>query len=285
MYCVIQKQKYKAKEEYKNKNRWENRRSKTYACRKELKVTETTWTSNGVKRTSYGYTYSDERFERPILDCYKISIHKSYRENGKVKKKQWVICTMGYYDFLDSWYGDYYRQDKLNTWLREMEITEDEFYEIVNEKIEPLVEQIEEEFKLTEEYAEQQRQREIINTYQKAKAEFKNKYGVDEYDYCYDVFGTLRNTAYLKELEDKRKAQEEYTRRSYEENFKRTYSNYSGGGSSSYSSNLYSTYTDEEKKILHEIYRMVSKKFHPDVSGDDGRKMKFLTKLKEQWGL
>ena len=39
---------------------------------------------------------------------------------------------MSYYDFLDNWYGDYYMQDRLNSWLREMEITEDEFYEIIN---------------------------------------------------------------------------------------------------------------------------------------------------------
>lgn len=79
--------------------------------------------------------------------------------------------------------------------------------------------------------------------------------------------------------------QEEYARRSYEESFKRNYNNYSGNGSGSYYTTSQSNYTDDEKKVLHEIYRMASKKFHPDVSGDDGSKMKFLTKLKEQWNL
>lgn len=37
--------------------------------------------------------------------------------------------------------------------------------------------------------------------------------------------------------------------------------------------------------MLKEIYRMAFKKFHPDACGDDGSKMKFLTKLKDKWGL
>lgn len=33
-----------------------------------------------------------------VIKCsYPVIIHKSYRENGKVKKKQWVIGTMDYY--------------------------------------------------------------------------------------------------------------------------------------------------------------------------------------------
>ncbi|KOP72405.1 hypothetical protein AMS59_15860 [Lysinibacillus sp. FJAT-14745] len=80
--------------------------------------------------------------------------------------------------------------------------------------------------------------------------------------------------------------QEEYRRRS-EEAFERDYEKYysGGGGGSSYSTASSSTYNEDEKEMLHEIYRMASKKFHPDACGDDGSKMKFLTKLKEQWEL
>ncbi len=71
----------------------------------------------------------------------------------------------------------------------------------------------------------------------------------------------------------------------YEESFKRTYSNYSNDSGGSYYTASQSNYNDDEKKMLHEIYRVASKKFHPDACGDDGSKMKFLTKLKEQWEL
>lgn len=77
-------------------------------------------------------------------------------------------------------------------------------------------------------------------------------------------------------------------RRSYEEQRKRYKEYFENGGSSSnygsYSIDSQGNYNDNEKKLLHEIYRMASKKFHPDVCGDDGSKMKFLTKLKDQWG-
>ncbi|MFE3574437.1 hypothetical protein [Lysinibacillus sp. NPDC059133] len=114
---------------------------------KEIIVTEIKLGFVGDEpKTSYGYTYSNERFERPILDAYKVSIHHSYRENGKVKKKQWVICTMSYYDLLDSWYGDHYIERELEKKLKEMEIDEDTFHRMINAKLEPLIEKIKLEF-------------------------------------------------------------------------------------------------------------------------------------------
>jgi len=272
MFCVIQK--------------IQKKKQDPYGTHKELQVTINNWSiGNNKPAVHYGYTYSDERYERPILDAYKISIHHSYREEGKVKKKQWVICTMGYYDFIDSWYGDHYSDHTLKEKLKEMGIEEDTFHELVHTKLEPLREQIEREFQLTEEYKVKKEHEAILAAHRTAEVAFEKEYGQDEYKYCYDVFGTLRNPAYLEELKVKKKVQEEYTKRSYEESFKRNYSNYSSNDSGSYSTTSQSNYTDDEKKMLHEIYRMASKKFHPDVSGDDGSKMKFLTKLKEQWDL
>lgn len=192
---------------------------------------------------------------------------------------------MGYYDFLDSWYGDYFMQGKLDKWLKEMDITEDQFYEIINAKVDPLTKMIEKEFRQTEEYKAKILQKVTLDKHRRKETEFNKEYGQGEYKRCYDVFGKLRNPSYLEDLKIKKKIEEEYTRRSYEESFNRTYSNYSRGDGSSYSFTTQGNYTEDEKKMLHEIYRMASKKFHPDVSGDDGSKMKFLTKLKDQWGL
>ena len=76
---------------------------------KGIEVYESRWTSDGKEFCSYEYRDSAERFERPIRKSYRISIHESYRENGKVKKKQTVICTVGYYDIVDwgGWIGDF----------------------------------------------------------------------------------------------------------------------------------------------------------------------------------
>lgn len=72
-------------------------------------VDETKVTWDGGVYIKYSYHYASERFERPIRKSYRISVHESYRENGKVKKKQTVICTVGYYDIVDwgGWIGDF----------------------------------------------------------------------------------------------------------------------------------------------------------------------------------
>lgn len=243
MFCVIQK--------IKNKN------PNQYGTHKEIIVTETTFGFVGQEqKTSYGYTYSDERFERTILDAYKISIHHSYRENGKVKKKQWAICTISYYDLLE--YSLYdcasFKIEKVAT---ETGMTEEQLYDMIHEKLDSIIEQIIDEF----------------------------IYGQGNYKYCYDVFGNLRNPSYLEKLKQEKVYQEEYRKRSEEEQRKRFEREYNGYSSGSYSTTSNSNYNEDEKKLLHEIYRMASKKFHPDACGDDGSKMKFLTKLKEQWGL
>lgn len=114
MYCVIQE--------------LELKKENPYGEYKELISRETNWTINGVNGCTYGYTYSDERFKRPIKKAYKISIHHSYRENGKVKKKQWVICTMEYYSIVD--YGadirGYFTTSQWEDKLKSIGISEDE---------------------------------------------------------------------------------------------------------------------------------------------------------------
>ena len=83
MYCVIQEVELK--------------KSDSHGDYKKLEVYKNEWIMAGREVKFYSYRFTGERFERPIKKAYKISIHKSYREKGKVKKKQWSICTMDYY--------------------------------------------------------------------------------------------------------------------------------------------------------------------------------------------
>lgn len=272
MYCVIQKV--------------QNKKPNKYGNYKELKVTETTFGFTGQKKeTVYGYTYGSERFERPVLDAYKISIHESYRENGKVKKKQWAICTIGYYDLIDYYPLYDFASRKIEALADELGIDQDSIYTMIDAKLEPIHERIKAEFKATEEYRVKEAFEKITTLYSANKIEFDSIYGHDSYRYCYDVFGELRNPEYLEKLKAEKEANEEYQRRSREHQEKKFNDYYNGGGGSSYSTSSQSNYTDDEKAILKEIYRMASKKFHPDLTGDDGSKMKFITKLKDQWGL
>jgi DnaJ-class molecular chaperone len=47
-----------------------------------------------------------------------------------------------------------------------------------------------------------------------------------------------------------------------------------------------SNHTEDEKEKLKKIYRVLAIHFHPDRNkDDDGEMMKFVNKLKEEWGI
>lgn len=254
MFCVIQEVK--------------NKKTPYQPTSKKIEVTTSAWTIGGVTRTSYGYSYSSEKFDRPIKKAYKISIHKSYREKEKIKKKQWVICTMGYYNLLEFWPGDCILQSKLKEKLEEMKITEDDLWGMVYSKLDPIIKRVKEEFQQTKEYEAQQEQKRILDEYRKAKNEFESKYGADTYQYCYDVFRNLRNEDYLNQLKAEYKAQQEYKERSYHDS---NYSNYDWSKFSSYYGTNQSNYTKGEIELVEKIiktgYKQLAKRFHPDTGG------------------
>lgn len=240
----------------------------------EVHTNTITRTTGSITFYSYGPNYSAGRFERPHLEAYRISIHESYREGGRVKKKQCVVGTIGYYSLIDFGLYDYIEQGI----LRAMDMFHTDFdtlYELVEAKIAPIKERIIAEYHGTEEYQARRRQETIQKAYQKAKAEFGKRYDVDphEYDYCYNALGELMNQAYLDHIvHSYQRKQEAY--RSYQTNF---HDNYSTGG----------TYTERETALLKQFYRTLSKSYHPDLNPekDTTAEMQLLNKLKEAWGV
>ncbi len=267
MYCVIQEIELKKENEY--------------GAYKELEVYYTSWVIDGVESGRYGYRYAGERFRRPIKKAYKISIHHSYRENGKVKKKQWVICTIDYYTLCQYGYYDYIDTKPIRAKLNDMDMTIDELYEMIQKKLEPIQDKIISEFEATEEYKVSQEHRAIIDKHIKAKNEFESIYGNNTYDYCYDVFGELRNKEKLEEIKEQHRFQEEYKKRSYQEYYKSNYNSYS----SSYQASSSSNHTEKEMEYLKVIYKAAAMKLHPDIRKDNGEGMKFLNNLKDKWGI
>lgn len=270
MYCVIQEIELKKED--------------IHRYEKELEVYKNEWIINGVEVGQYCYRYTGGKFERPIRKAYKISLHKSYREDGKVKKKQYSICTMSYYDIADNstWIQDYMRLSRWDSLLDRIGITEDDLCNIVYKKLDPLIEQIQKEFKQTEEYKTREKHRKIINKYLEEKQKFKNEYASDSYDYYYDVFGVLREPEKFEAFKQQYEASKTY-QSSYQESYYSNYNSYNFN--SSYSTIKQSNYTEEEKGYLKKIYRAAAAKLHPDVIKDDGKGMKFLNDLKEQWGI
>lgn len=270
MYCVIQEVELKKQDEN--------------GAYKELEVYTVGHIINNIETTWYRYSYGGEKFERPIKKAYKVSIHKSYRENGKVKKKQWVIGTMGYYDIATNcyWIGDCISSSKLEKLLNEMETKEEELWELINKKLDPLTDRIQKEYQETEEYKTDKNHSDIIKKYNNDKTEFEKKYGQDSYDKCYDVFGELRNPNLLEQI---KKQYEEYKERerSYYENYKSNYNSYNSH--SSYHNNKISTYNKEDKDKYKKIYKTLAKAYHPDIAKDDGEMMKLVNQLKDEWGV
>lgn len=157
-----------------------------------------------------------------------------------------------------------------------------ELYDIIEAKLFPLEERIKAEFHQSEEYRTREKHEQIIADYRTAKSQFGSKYDVDkdEYDRCYDVFGVLRNRAYLEQIKADHKARE----RSYQEQWRSTYERYTSG---SYSIPTASTYTADERGILKQFYRSLSKAYHPDLNPDKDTtaEMQLLNKHKDQWGV
>ena len=83
-----------------------------------------------------------------------------------------------------------------------MSVETDEIYYLLNAKITPLEQRIQEEYRETEEYKAYVQNRKILDEYSKSKSDFSKEYEVDqnEYDKCYDVFGELRNSDCLEKI-------------------------------------------------------------------------------------
>lgn len=260
---------------------------------KGIEVYESKFTIDGKEICSYEYRNSAERFERPIRKSYRISIHESYRESGKVKKRQTVICTIGYYEVVDwgDWPGDYV-VGGLALKAAALGMEENELADLIYTKWQTVVDHIREEYKQTEEYAAKRENRRIIKEHNERVNKFIEKYGVSrsEYNRCYDVFGKLRNPEYLEKIKAEYKEREEYERRSWEQRrsyYKKNGGNYGGYGGGSYCGNVSSNYDETDKDMLKKFYRALTKIFHPDSNPDKdtSEEMKMLNRLKEDWGI
>jgi hypothetical protein len=253
---------------------------------KEYKVDTITFSISGVSKTSYSYypNYDAGRFERPHREAYKISIHQSYRESGKVKKIQCVIGTIGYYTFSESWGLSDYVESGLDR-AAKMFGSPDGLYELVEAKIAPLRKQIQREYHKSEEYKAVKERKKVQKEYQESKADFAKEYHVDEmeYDYCFDVFGHVMNQVYLDQIIQQAKAYSSYSNYSGS-----NYGNGNSSGGQDYSSYFKikpDTYTAEEMPILKSFYKKLAMEFHPDKNPGENttKEMQLLNRLKESW--
>lgn len=270
MFCVIQEVMRK--------------KPSPYGEYKELRAYQNKWRLDESKPFTWAWERTGGRFERPHLEAYKITIHQSYREGGAVKKRQYSICTMSYYEVCETWWGDCVCGGETAV-ADKLGIDPAELFDLIDSKLDPLRERLEAEWHQSPEYITKQEHERIIAEHMAAQTKFCRKYDVDESDYdrCYDVFGVLRNKEYLEQLKTAHKAKEQ-AYRSYQKTSHSTYGQYTSGG---YSISSSSTYTGSERAMLKEFYRGLSKKYHPDLNPDRDTTaaMQLLNKLKGEWGI
>lgn len=239
---------------------------------------------DGTSKTHYSYypKYEAGRFDRPRMENYKISIHESRREDGKVVKKQCAIGTVGYYALAEWGLYDYI-DSGINRAVEMFGRDYEELYRLVEAKMQPIIDKVKREFHRSEEYKARRQREKLEKAYQKAKKQFGESYGVDpdEYDYCFNIFGELMDKAYFDQIVRKYEQQKKaYS--SYQESWRSTYEQYTSG---SYSIPSASTYTADETAILKQFYWSLSKTYHPDMNPgkDTTAAMQLLNRLKEQW--
>ncbi len=237
----------------------------------------------------YGYypVCSAGRFERPHREAFRVSVHFSYRQDGKPKKRQYSLCTVSWYDFATGCFTLYdWAGSRIERVAEAESVDIDHIYDIVEKKISPLKKEIQKQFHKSEECKAEKAREKLLKYYQKRKKEFAKQYGQPEtvYDNVYDVFGALRDADYLARLQRERQQQEQAWQREQE----RSWSSYSETGRRNYSS-FASTggYSEADRTHLKEFYRLLSRKFHPDLNPDRDttEAMKLVNRLKDDWGL
>lgn len=271
MYCVIQQVMRKKPD--------------PYGEYREIEAYQNEWRIAGDERPcTWAWRYTGGRYERPHLEAYKISIHHSFREGGAVRKHQYSIRTMSYYDIVEYSLYDC-ANGSIHAVAGQLGMDPAELYKIIETKLEPLRERLETDFQQSAEYQAKQEHRRVLDIHNKARTAFSKRYDVDrdEYDRCYDVFGQLRNPEYLKQIKAEHKARKQ-SERSYRQSQRSSYREYRY---SSYSVPSSSTYSDDDRAVLKKFYRELSKIYHPDLNPgvDTTAQMQVLNRLKEQWGV
>ena len=164
---------------------------------------ETEMVLDRVETTWWRYRFSEECFERPIKKAYKVTVHKSYREGGKVKKIQAVIGTINYYDLAEGCIDPSKIAMGVQKAAKKLNVSAESIAVLFVEKLQSFEEAIQKRFQQTDKKT----------FYEK----FEIKESTDIYAQCYDVFGELKNPKELEHIQSMYEGRKRREQRKLEE--------------------------------------------------------------------
>lgn len=226
----------------------------------------------------YCYIHSTEKFERLNTSAYEIWI--LYGPEGKKNnRQQQKIASLHYYDLAEgkSW-QDFIEKNELERILRESKTDPLKLEALIDNKVIPLQQQIQQKFSETAEGKAQKKIKETLLRHQESKRNFESVWGAGTYDFIYDVFGNLKNEEFLNWLQSFQQGPQK-KRESTSANFKKSQQKKQRSNSAASPS-----FTESEKVWLKKFYRTLAREYHPD-SGGETEAMILINKLKGDWDI
>ncbi len=106
------------------------------------------------------YTFRGEEVKRDLKEKWRIVLYDSFKENGKIKRKQWYVCTITYWDIVDDYFVKSHKGKLMNhAWKRLdglfPDAGEDEknaIKKIILSRIEPLRKKVLVDYQKSDEY-------------------------------------------------------------------------------------------------------------------------------------
>jgi len=214
---------------------------------------------------------SGEEIERIPMYKFLVALNENYRDNGKIRRRQWHLGTLTFWEIVEDFkdtYGNSNRFGKdcigiyeCGLWERMDKHFKDipesvlrDYGDILSRKLESVKAAVISEYKTLPEYK-------WMKVDVRMRAEQRDRED--------------------REREEKVRQEKERERKAHQR-FQETFGGFGGSG---FTSAGISTLTQDEKTLALEIikagYRKLSTKYHPDTGGDVG-KMQELNNLKEK---
>lgn len=222
---------------------------------------------------------------KPLMYTYYFYIAHSWREDGKVKSKQWYLGNTTFWSIWHNYEDNSKHLTPLDLLIARLGDSDEEYKKIIeialilgkehNEVYDLVYDMVKDKFanlekECVEEFAKTEFHSKVYLKVKKRKNELQKQ--VNE----------LNKEIDYKEKKQKEQ-QEEYKRKSQEESYKRYYEN-NGGFSGFGRSVSTSSFSQEEEKLLKKMLKKMARELHPD-NGGDGDMMALLNGIKDKLNL